>query len=168
MDQNVNSKNISTIIDYIYSHENDVIIFINRRNRDQILKLFRFFINHIEIIYLPAKEYDPYQIGNLSYNEAGFNRVKALSQISMPDKRKIIISHSENIFYKYPENLKNLFIEFPNNYSREEIINRLVDFGYFRTTSISGLNEFSVNGETINIRSRDGFFQIIYEHRNFN
>jgi transcription-repair coupling factor (superfamily II helicase) len=157
-------RNILKIIDLIENHNGDIIIFCNKRDSDETFKLIKFIIFSTDIIYFPSKENDPYEISNFSYTENSFSRVLSLSNISMlGNKKKIIISDYENIFYRYQKNLNDLFIEFPNNYSREDLINKLISFGFFRNSTILSLNDFTVNGEVIDIHARNGCFKIIYE-----
>jgi transcription-repair coupling factor (superfamily II helicase) len=159
---NFNSCDISKTFALITRQERDVIILINSKNSDNIIKLLKFFTNS-KIIYLPQKQYEPYRVGNLSNTERAYERGQSLAEISKLKKCKIIVSDYENIFLKYPKNLEKLYIDFPNNYSREEILQKLVEFGFFRTSKISGLNEFSANGEIIDIQARNGAFRIVYE-----
>jgi len=152
-------KDIESYIVYkqlCQTDRNIVVILKDEDSCEKFLKQIKFFINDsgIEIIKFPAWDSKPYDRLSPSIMVQTL-RLSALYKLACSNKRKVIVTTIPALLLRVVDSnlIKNSTIRLSVGDSTDfsDLINKLSELGYQRSSTASDLGEFAVRGSIIDI-----------------
>lgn len=160
---NINSYSTIGLTDsakamFVYSLTKDldkssIIVCNNVFQSNKLIHDLKFFNDDIEIIFLPSKNIEYYDIEAES-NEIETQRSYAIQKILSEEKNIVVTTIDALLLNMRPKesfNKLDLSIEMGSNLDVEELIKNLVELGYERAEIAEGKGQFAIRGGIIDI-----------------
>lgn len=147
-----------TLCKYLKQTTLNLIVIVDDNVIDRYMKECRFLIPNVDIVKFPAWNTIPYDVNSPDI-AINFTRLKALNHLLNCRKQVIIFSSIEAIVQKTitPTELKSRIITLEKNkaYARDDLIKKLISYGYIKNINAYIAGEFAVRGSIIDIASSD-------------
>ena len=135
------------------SDKSSLVICNNMFQVNKIIQDLKFLSDDIEIIYLPARQLQYYDIDAES-KDISNQRMYAIEKI-LSGKRNIVVTTIDALLVKMFPNARYKGEEFciKNNdtISINEVVDKLSKFGFERTENVEGKGQFAVRGGIIDV-----------------
>ena len=135
------------------TNRNSIVVCNNVFQANKIIQDLKFLSNEIEIIYLPARQVQYYDIDAES-KDISIQRMYAIEKILSGD-RNIVVTTIDSLLVKMFPNARYKGEEFSikvgENISINEIVEKLSKFGFERTENVEGKGQFAVRGGIIDV-----------------
>ena len=135
------------------TNRNSIVVCNNVFQANKIIQDLKFLSNEIEIIYLPARQVQYYDIDAES-KDISNQRMYAIEKILSGD-RNIVVTTIDSLLVKMFPNARYKGEEFSikvgENISINEIVEKLSKFGFERTENVEGKGQFAVRGGIIDV-----------------
>ena len=135
------------------SNKSSIIVCSNIFQANKLLQDLKFFSNETEIIYLPARQLQYYDIDAESKDIAN-QRMYAIEKI-LSGKKNIVVTTIDALLVKMFPNARYKGEEFGikvgDSISINEVVDKLVKYGFERTENVEGKGQFAVRGGIIDV-----------------
>lgn len=135
------------------TNKNSIVVCNNIFQVNKIMQDLKYFSSEIEIIYLPARQLQYYDIEAESKDIAN-QRMYAIEKI-LSGKRNIVVTTIDALLVKMFPNARYKGEEFcikaGESIAINEVIEKLVKFGFERTENVEGKGQFAVRGGIIDV-----------------
>lgn len=136
-----------------HSDKSSIVVCSNSFIANKLVQDLKFYSNGIEIIYLPAKSLQYYDIDAES-KEISNQRMYAINQI-LSGKRNIVVTTIDSFLYEMFPNSKyrgeEINIKVDQSMDMSKLVDRLAKFGFERTESVEGKGQFALRGGIIDL-----------------
>ena len=133
--------------------KSSIVICNNVFQANKIIQDLKFLASDIEIIYLPARQLQYYDIDAESKDIAN-QRMYAIERI-LGKKRNIVVTTIDSLLVKMFPNARykgeDFCIKVGDNISINEVVEKLSKFGFERTENVEGKGQFAVRGGIIDV-----------------
>ncbi len=135
------------------TRRNSIVVCNNMFQANKFIQDLKFLANDIEIIYLPARQIQYYDIDAESKDIAN-QRMYAIERI-LSGKKNIVVTTIDAFLVKMFPNARYRGEEFEikpgDNITMNEVVLKLSKFGFERTENVEGKGQFAVRGGIIDI-----------------
>ena len=135
------------------SNKSSIIVCSNVFQANKIMQDLKFYASEIEIVYLPSRTLQYYDIEAESKDIAN-QRMYAIERI-LSGKRNIVVTTIDSLLIKMFPNTRYKGEEFSLNVGDTIQVNKLIDklskFGFERTENVEGKGQFAVRGGIIDL-----------------